>query len=426
MPLVRFMNFVSICFLLIFCGCMAHRRMPQESQLASIHFIDHNGLAETISSRDRLAAYEKADFLGSQPYAKIRRDYTRDAEGKSASQLTTYHPNGQIKQYLEVEDNRAHGVYKEWFASGCPKVEGTVVGGIAELNPAAQESWLFDGPCSAWNEDGTLAAEIVYCKGALDGESRYYHRNGCLWKKVHYEKGLIHGRTEVFYDDGKVFFTGNFCKGCQEGPAMRLWPDGSTTAQEHYIDGRLIAGQYFDKQGKETSKIQNGNGFKSIFGKNVLSEKHEYRNGIQEGLVQLHGPNGVMRTYYIKDDLKEGLETVFRSDKKGENIPMLLVNWHEGLIQGEVKSWYDNGVQESSREMYQNKKHGISMAWYKDGNLMLIEEYDRDKLVRGQYIKKGFKGSISEVEEGKGMATLYDGDGNFLRKVEYDNGHPML
>ena len=27
-----------------------------------------------------------------------------------------------------------------------------------------------------------------------------------------------------------------------------------------------------------------------------------------------------------------------------------------------------------------NQKHGIASAWYKDGSLMLIEEYEKDQL----------------------------------------------
>jgi hypothetical protein len=56
---------------------------------------------------------------------------------------------------------------------------------------------------------------------------------------------------------------------------------------------------------------------------------------------------------------------------------------------------------------------------------MLVEEYEKDALVRGQYIKRGEKSPASRVEHGTGVATLYDADGNFSKKVNYKEGQPI-
>jgi hypothetical protein len=55
---------------------------------------------------------------------------------------------------------------------------------------------------------------------------------------------------------------------------------------------------------------------------------------------------------------------------------------------------------------------------------MLIEEYDNDQLVKGIYIKKGEKSPVSVIENGEGIATLYDSDGYFLKKIKYYKGIP--
>ncbi|MFN0065803.1 MAG: hypothetical protein ACKVOH_06170, partial [Chlamydiales bacterium] len=104
------------------------------SKVATISIIDRNGLTETISAKERLNAYEKTDFLTPQPYQKVSRVYGREKNGDVRSQITSYHPNGQIKQYLEAMNNRAKGQYREWYADGQLKIEVQVIGGIADLN----------------------------------------------------------------------------------------------------------------------------------------------------------------------------------------------------------------------------------------------------------------------------------------------------
>ena len=81
---------------------------------------------------------------------------------------------------------------------------------------------------------------------------------------------------------------------------------------------------------------------------------------------------------------------------------------------------------QSQREVNGNKKQGLSFAWYTNGDLMLMEEYENDLLIKGTYFKKGDKIPISKIEGGKGLATLYTNEGIFLRKVVYEKAHPKL
>ena len=56
---------------------------------------------------------------------------------------------------------------------------------------------------------------------------------------------------------------------------------------------------------------------------------------------------------------------------------------------------------------------------------MMIEEYEQDILVRGEYYDKEEKVPVSTVEEGEGLATLFDAEGNFVQKVHYLHGTPQ-
>jgi antitoxin component YwqK of YwqJK toxin-antitoxin module len=397
-------------------------------ELQSINIIDRNGISETIGKSDRLKQYEHVDFLKHQPYQKVMRVYGRDADGNITAVITSYHPNGQPKQYLEVLNNRAFGVYKEWYSNGPLKIEAYVIGGEADIDMTAQKSWLFEGLCNAWDENGRLEAVIAYTKGDLDGPSLHYHPNGQVWKKIPYCKGKIEGVSEVYLDNGEIFQTIEYYNGNKQGISKRYWCEGKTAMVEQYQDGLLLSGQYYDLQGKLVSQIENGAGFRAIFGKSAVNEIHEYRDGIQEGVVKIFDRNGrLTRSYSVRKKLKNGEEIEYfdKISDKGEPLPRLLITWYDGKIQGIVKTWYENGLQESQREMAANQKNGLLSAWYNDGGLMLLEEYDHNVLVRGEYYRKDDKTPVSEISLGNGVATMFDADGNFLRKITYREGKPV-
>src|SRR3990167_1007693 len=165
------------------CGCSHYSEIAVEP-LFAIKIQDRNGLTETISSPERLEAYKGTDFLSSQPYKKVLRVYKK--AGKTHSVITAYHPNGAIAQYLEAEEMRAHGAYKEWFPNGQQKIEAIVIGGTADIVPGAQRDWLFDGITRVWNEQGHLLAKIPYQKGVLQGTSTYYYSSGETQRQIQY------------------------------------------------------------------------------------------------------------------------------------------------------------------------------------------------------------------------------------------------
>ncbi len=393
-----------------------------DSKITSINIIDRNGLAETICNKDRLANYEQTDFLSPQPYQKVLRVFGRDKNGTVRSTITSYHPNGLIKQYLEAVNSRAQGVYREWHPNGQQKIESCVIGGTADINTAAEESWLFDGISQAWDEEGHLLATIPYTKGDLDGEARYFHSNGSLWKRSPYRKNALHGVQEIFLEDNSLFQSTHFSNGIKEGASVRYWPDGSIAYQEKYQGGLLMEGAYFDLEGKVVAEIHKGNGFRALFGKKHLQALQQFKKGIQEGLVQVFDEKQTLvREVSMKNEEKEGEEIEYYPN----GSPRLSMTWQGGLLQGPVKTWYENGNLETQREMSLNKRCGLSSAWYPNGSLMLLEDYENDNLVKGEYYRLGESSPLSKVERGKGIATLFSQDGTLSRKILYEDGKPQ-
>lgn len=415
--------------LLVMASCSPYKKVSETCELQSIHIIDRNGLSETVSNAERLGQYANVDFLKPQSYQKVLRIYGRDDKGNIRSIVTSYHENGQPKQYLEILNTRAQGVYREWHPNQTMKIDAFVIGGEPDLTPQSEKSWLFDKRARAWNEEGCLTADIEYCRGELHGLSYYYHDNGSLWKKIPFLHGKIEGVLELFDNSGNLTEVAEFVADLPDGRTTRFWNPDAIFAIEEYEAGILLAGRWYSQLGETLSEVNHGWGFKTYFDSNGQKIQEEYKEGIAEGIVKVFTKEGFLsHTWNMKDGVKHGEEEEYYTGplSKKLNHQKLSLNWEEGKIQGVVKTWYENGVQESQREVSNNRKHGLSMAWYKDASLMLIEEYEQDLLVKGEYYKKGDPRPISKIRQGEGEAVLFASDGNFMHKVPYVNGRPEI
>lgn len=410
--------------LLCLTGCLYKTAHNDPNALVSIQVIDRNGFTETISSRDRLSSYEKVDFDNPQPYQKVLRVFGRDEEGKTQSKITSYHPNGFIAQSLEVYDGRAHGNYREWYQNGKLKLHAFVIEGIADINDMAKSNWLFEGKSTVWDEEGRLIAEINYEKGCLESPSFYYHPNGQLWKSIPYRQNQIEGTTTVFAEDGTFLEKSEYRGGLKEGVSKGWWNPSKPSFTELYSKGLLQNGEYFNLENQLVAEVKEGMGIQAQFEAGKLHSFTEYRNGQPDGLVRNFSESGHLKSsYMVKDGKKNGEELKYYP---GGDQPKLSISWYEDIIQGLVKTWYSNGTQESQKEMNANKKQGLCFAWYKDGSLMLAEEYENDTLGKGTYYKRGDKSPVSKIDNGKGTATLFDSEGRLLKKIPYEKGKPSL
>ena len=353
----------------------------------------------------------------------------RSPQGNIPACITSYHQNGQIKQYLEVVNSRAFGKYQEWHPNGKMRISAQVIEGTADLADGSEKTWLFDDCCQVWNEQGGMEASIPYVKGKLDGVSIYYHGNGNVWKRIPYIQGKLDGVVEIYRNDGALLQRVAYSNGIKEGDSVRYWDEGKVAAQEVYCEGLLATGFYYDDSGTCVATIEEGKGLRAIFSKDFICQMQEYHNGVLDGIVQSLDRFGRINNYYhVKDGCKHGEEMCFYDAGRLQKVlpPKLLINWYEGKVQGLCKSWYSNGIQESQKEMSNNKKNGHHSAWYRDGSLMMIEEYEQDRLTRGEYYNRGEKWPVSVIDDGKGTATLFDSDGNFKQKIEYRHGKPEV
>src|SRR5262245_58743036 len=104
---------ITALVLLSLTSCQNRLFIPGPNDITCINIIDKNGFSETFKNKDRIKEYACVDFEAPQPYQKVLRIFGRDQTGIIHSKITSYHENGQIKQSLDVINNRAGGEYKE-------------------------------------------------------------------------------------------------------------------------------------------------------------------------------------------------------------------------------------------------------------------------------------------------------------------------
>ncbi len=415
---------IPLLLLVILCGC-ASRTAKNENSIASLQILDRNGFSETISAEERLKNYQNIDFLSPQPYQKVLRVFHKTAKETSRSAVTTYHSNGQLWQYLEIENGRAHGLFREWHPNGKLRLEVYVIEGTADINEAAQLGWIFDGESHVWNDEGNLLAKINYTKGSLEGLALHYYPNGKIEKEIPYVKNGMHGTMNTFDEQGLTLEKIHYENGLRQGESIAYWDENALQYQENYDKGLLLEGKYYTETGNLFSEIKGGEGIQALFKNGVLSSTVEFRQGKPEGKIELFAPEGhILSSYHILEGKKQGEEKEYYPFSKPPQVRLSL-NWKEDVIQGVVKTWYENGVLESQRDFNNNKKNGLSFAWFKEGGLMLMEEYEDDLLMKGSYFKKGEKKPTSKIENGKGVATLFDNEGHSLKKIAYEKGLPL-
>ncbi len=412
---------VSLFFL--FAGCAS--RFNESDQLVSVQVLDRNGFSETFSGLDRLKNFEKSNFLAPQPYQKVIRVYGKSSKGKTSFKINTYHLNGHPKQYLEVENGRAHGKFFEWHPNGQLKIDAVVIEGTPDLSEMAQMTWVFDQTSFVYNEMGNLIGKIGYEKGFLQGPSLYFYPNGTIFKEVPYDKDKIEGDVEIFDPSGYCVEKIGYINGEKEGTAIAYWKPDQLKYNEEYRKGALMEAKYFNPLGEIVGKIDQGSGVQAVFEDGFLLSLIDYQSGFIKGRVQNFDHEGnLISLFHIDNNMKHGDEWEYYPPKEGALQPKLYLQWHEDTIQGIVKTWHKNGVIESQREIRDNKKHGLSFAWSNEEELLLVEEYENDRLIKGSYFKKGEKNPISKVENGKGVVTFFDEQGRALKKVIYEKGEP--
>lgn len=423
--------------LLIFASllCSGCRPAPAEPALQLIQIVDQQDVVETISNRGRLRQLQRREFAAPQPYKKVLRSYCRDAQHRQRGIISSYYPNGNLMQWLEICDGRAAGDYREWHLNGEIKICAQIVGGIADLTPLAQESWQFDQTCKAFDQKGQLLAQVHYCRGQRQGLEKRFWPTGALRAEIPFHEGSSEGVCREFDQRGHLLQCVSYRKGRLHGRSLRYWPAGTLAHVEDFEGGRLRRGRYWTFDGRLAGRVECGSGQRVLFVKGRISERQTYRGGEQTGSVAYYSDDHQLeRIAEFQGGRKEGKEVLFHAlgvqrdgscDRANRPIPKLEMHWRGDRLQGTVRTWFVSGRLRSCHERSQNLREGNYTCYYPDGQVMFLEQYRQDRLLAGQYFALGERTPCSAVVEGRGIATLFDERGNLTHQINYTEGWPL-
>lgn len=404
----------TLCFFLSGCS-------HPKSSLSLMHIIDKNGFEETVSGSERLDSLSQANFMESQPYEKVTRIFSSKKSPSTHGVITSYHSNGNIKQHLEIRASRAHGVYREWHESGQLSVDAFVVEGVGDISDDALQTFVFDGESTVYYPSGAIRCTFNYDVGKLNGKALYYFENGTIAKQETYSHGNKIGIHKEFSESSECTAQKEYVNDNLHGISRNFKESGEVLSEEVYKNGTLVDGLYYDEVGNVSHRVEECNGHQVEYKNGVCNAIYEICDGVKRGNVDLYKDNMCVNTYSHKDGVKHGQEWVY--DRDGSTI--MYTEWYNGMIQGSVKTWYANGTLESHRTFVANEKVGPSYAWYENGDTMLVEEYEKDRLVSGSYYKVGEDHPISSVDSGTGCVVLYDQNGQFIQRINYEGGVPQ-
>ena len=216
-------------------------------------------------------------------------------------------------------------------------------------------------------KDSFLTA-YEYTSGMQLKSMKNYH----LRKKANKNDYRVeYGAFEDYHDNGQLQAKGNIVEGQFHDTLLSYYADGKALRIDQYEAGRLIKGQCFDKEGKETAYFpyqvlpEFSGGREELFkylGKNIRYPKDARENGL-EGTVYVGfviDRDGSIKDVTLRKDTYKILA------EEAMRIIKTMPNWNPGLIDGEkVRFSYTlpikfklEGGGFKLRDLFKRKKHG--------------------------------------------------------------------
>ena len=398
------MTRLALIFLFLFTSCT--KLYKDSNSLNCLQITHRDGLQETISDDKILQRYDSTDFTKPQNYAQVVAHKTH--RGQRGSCIMTYHDNGSLAYLLETKNGRANGKFYQYHDNGALYIQSTVSEGKGDLSEDARKSYVFEGPVKIFDEEQRLRCQMQYLHGRLEGDYSKYWPNGVIKAKIPYQKGSRHNDA-LFYDaQGKLEGKLSYLYGKKHGVGYK-----TNLYEETYEHGLLITGSY-----KNTYHVKNGQGIKAYFKNQILTKTVQIQEGKENGIHTIYSKKGhVINVFTMHDGKKEDIEYCY-FDNADKHLEMQ-IPWLHDEIQGIVKTYYPNQKQETQTEMVKNIKNGLSITYYENSALMMMETYKKGKLTEGKYYPINASIATSIIENGTGIATIYTKKGEILRTIRY-------
>ncbi len=247
--------------------------------------------------------------------------------------LKKWHPNGQLA--LESEKNMKgedEGSFRSWYEEGQKEIE------------CAYQEGEFNGSFNQWFSNGQQKIQSHYLMGQLQGSYKEWYPSGQLKKEAFYEDDKLHNVLKLWYENGHLQLEAFYEEGTKEGLEQTFFSSGQ------------VRSKCFFKSGQINGLCQ------SWFESGQLHLSMEYDHGVPHGLYQEYYP----------------------SEQKDAFQSKQILNYHQGRLDGEQKSFYPNGQLEALLTYQEGELHGKKAKWSREGELLHESFYDKGQL-NGRY-----------------------------------------
>ena len=401
----------------------------------------HEGLLQDTISEPALCEYtpqgalirschlQKVVFHGGQReyHPNLReKAVVRFVNGLMEGAVTEYDANG--KQLYK--GTAAHGIrigeHTRWYASGeiafhaVYDQEGTSQGAVEYFYPSGQKEASYhevkgkkEGLFLSFYPNGKAKMEHHYSDGLLSGSVREWHETGALSIDSHFAQGERDGLFQTFSPEGILLEQISYSQGVENGPCSTYYPNGALKEKIHFTMGQ--------RDGIE----------ETYYAKGQIAQQISWQTGLKEGPVSQWYENGGLRlTGSYHNDKEEGLfaeynpegqlvlESSFQSGKRHGRlqqrdpsgmITMYEATFENGLLQGEIRRYFENGKLAFQGMYKQGKPIGCHTSWHP-----AVDSKAEPQVA--------MMANFNEVGVKDGTQRLFHPNGQLGREVTFKNG----
>lgn len=299
-----------------------------------------------------------------------------------------YYENGNINMVGPIIDSKREGEWNFHFENGVLKTKGKFSDGKKE------------GIWNYFNEEGELKAQAFFKCDV--GNYKEFYNNGELKAAGKNIGGQNDNTWHFYYENGKLKAVGDYDLGKRVGLWIYYHENEIIASQGNYIDGNKEGKWiYYHENGELSSegalRKDKKEGYWKLFNNNGIlkadavfdSNDGKYTEYYESGEVKAEGNilNGKYHgtwIYYYKDGTKEGKGEYLNGN--GDYIGY----YKEGSMK--MKGKIKDGVNVGLWELYKEDESlaGYYRPYYED-NKPIYKLVDKEKPVRGNYIKPAYK-----------------------------------
>jgi TonB family protein len=133
---------------------------------------------------------------------------------------------------------------RDYYMSGCLQMSGT----YKSISPDYKT-----GTFKYWYENGECQLVCSYVDNKLDGEYLEYYDNGKSKNKKNYKYGLLDGKEKSWSSEGFLAKVVDYKNGVKHGRFLTYYDNGRLIRKDIYRNNKLIKGNCYTREGKDTS-----------------------------------------------------------------------------------------------------------------------------------------------------------------------------